>query len=179
MPVLSVRRVMNFTVVYTSSTAAFWGTAENPSCRTQYSLGGEASCSFCTAAHCSELKPNTNRGLHGAHEALSLFTGWYVQNLILTLWKSIFVYTQLYCRQKRYWSKTAAQWAVTDVKRDRSYSYTPELQKAIIDAKLRDSLPIRWQIPLDEEDPRRTARSIAPDPPLPTKEIKEKKISRL
>ena len=68
MPVLSVRRVMNFTVVYTSSTAAaFRGTASNPSCKTKYSLGGN--CSFWTAAHHNELKQNSNRGLHGAHEA--------------------------------------------------------------------------------------------------------------
>ena len=65
------------------------------------------------------------------------------------------------------------------LKENKSYSYIPELQKAIIDAKLRDSLPIRRQIPLDEEDPRRTAWSIASDPPLPTKDIKEKKMSKL
>lgn len=82
-------------------------------------------------------------------------------------------------RCKRIHSKAANNWSVVPLKEPKKYSYIPELLTLIGLEYCKKEQTLRSKVQLEEGHPKRIASTIAPKPPPPTAELREKKVSRI
>ena len=84
----------------------------------------------------------------------------------------------IYCRCRSKWSKHSADWVIFEVRVPKTYSYIQGMMEEILHLRLTDALPLyRVADPLPN-DPRKIRERLAPVPPPPMKDLKERRKSR-
>ena len=79
---------------------------------------------------------------------------------------------------RRQVNKRSGQWFRVELRVAKTYPYISELQTMMIDARLKDDLPIARPAEMEETDPRRLAPNIAANPPPPVSLLVEEHKSR-
>nr|XP_034315406.1 LOW QUALITY PROTEIN: uncharacterized protein LOC105340464 [Crassostrea gigas] len=81
-------------------------------------------------------------------------------------------------RLQRTYNKKSGRWTVYPVKEKKKYEYIQTMMEWVLDKRLEDKEGFHKQQDLDEGDPRRLSKTIAPVLPPPTSELAAEKKSR-
>lgn len=81
-------------------------------------------------------------------------------------------------RLQRTYNKKSGRWTVYPVKERKRYSHVPALIRKVLEKRVGDREGFHGRVVLEEGDPRRICKTIAPTMPPSSTQLKEDKKSR-
>jgi hypothetical protein len=81
-------------------------------------------------------------------------------------------------RLQRVWNKKSGRWSVYELKEKKKYHYMDTILQEAISMRMSDKEGVYKRRKLEEDDPRRLSKHLAPVSPQPTRAIHEEQKSR-